>query len=517
MAHDGNQSDQYEDRYERNRRSYLRMMAAGSVVAASAGCLGGGGGQEGPSDVEVTGDTASKRAMNAASQLAEDADKKEISVMFSSGASGNFETVKSSWEDETGTTIKLNPIADVSVSKKTYNAMSTESSAYDVVMIPPKNIPDLTEGGMAKDLTPLVEKYQPQITGEQGVAEPLYKQNKYKGKTRVLMSDGDVMHLHIRSKWLENDQYRSDYEGQYGQELRPPKTVEELDQQIKFFGEMDDKQGAFFYMGPYWLKWTFRRRFIKHGKLMFDDDFHPQFNSDTGVKVIEQLKALKPYMTSNVTSAAVSGHYSRYAKGDVYATYGWPSLSKFLNNPDTSKIADPDEWMIAKAPGTEVDGELFRPEQFTWGWGFMVSNYSKIPELAYLYAQWMYSPSMTTKHIPATGGYLDPFRKNHFDQKKLLTLFKSGDAWQDYRDVYTWNIKHTYPELNVQGVTEYYEAIDTAVNNALNNNKDPQAELDKAAKKCEDITEKYGRDSQIEQWNQLKQAYGQPLRDTLGI
>jgi len=51
----------------------------------------------------------------------------------------------------------------------------------------------------------------------------------------------------------------------------------------------------------------------------------------------------------------------------------------------------------------------------------------------------------------------------------------------------------------------------------LNNDRNPQEELDNAAQQCEEITEEIGREKQKKQWNLLTAAYGAPLRDALDL
>jgi ABC-type glycerol-3-phosphate transport system substrate-binding protein len=54
------------------------------------------------------------------------------------------------------------------------------------------------------------------------------------------------------------------------------------------------------------------------------------------------------------------------------------------------------------------------------GTGYMVSAYSKNPELAYLFIQWFTSPSVTDDAIAHPKGFWDPFRLE-FDQNASST------------------------------------------------------------------------------------------------
>jgi multiple sugar transport system substrate-binding protein len=531
--------------YEKNRRRFMKgMLATGFAggMAGLAGCSGGGGGGGGSgggsddggssggsdggtetqqadlgSTGEVEGDTASARALNEAKKLAADAEKDTLQLLVPSGSEGNFDIVRDQWESETGISIEYNVVPLTEIYQKVMNAATTRSSEYDVMLPSPFGLPDFAESNIALNLTDRVGKYGPEITGENGVLEPLYLHgNMYKGQVYGFCTDGDVMNLHLRTPWLENEEYQADYESQFGQQLKPPETYDEFDQQIQFFGEMDDKYGAWIFMSPFYAKWPFLRRLLARGQLPFDDNMEPNVNTAEGVAVLEQLKKLKPYVHPDATSEGYTTQYADYAEGDIYAAFSWPSFSKFIMNPDNSKIADSSEWQLAKVPGREVDGTMIRPCSFTFSWSFVVNSYSKIPELAYLYSQWMYSPEVSEAAIPAQGGYFDPYRKNHLESETIGKIF-AGDNFDQYLEDHAFNTRHTFPDITMRGGSEYLEALDTAVTSVLNDDRDPETQLANVESTWADVTEKYGRDSQLEQWDFLKSTYGPTLREGLGL
>jgi multiple sugar transport system substrate-binding protein len=523
--------------YDENRRKFMKGMLATGVaggMAGLAGCSGGGGGGGSSSggsgnggtetdqadldgESEVEGETASARALNEAKKVAEDAEKDTLQLLIPSGSEGNFDIVRDQWESETGISIEYNVVPLTEIYQKVMNAATTRSSEYDVMLPSPFGLPDFAESGIAQNLTDKVDKFDPEITGEQGVIEPLYLYgNMYKGQVYGLCTDGDVMNLHLRTPWLENEEYQEEYEAQYGQELKPPETYDEFDQQIQFFGEMDDTYGAWIFMSPFYAKWPFLRRLLARGRLPFDDNMEPNINNEDGIGVLENLKAIKPYNHPNATSEGYTTQYADYAQGNTYAAYSWPSFSKYINNPENSEIAGADEWQLAKVPGREVDGTMIRPCSFTFSWSYVVNSYSEVTDLAYLYSQWMYSPSVSEEAIPADGGYFDPFRENHLESEKIGRVF-AGDDFEQYLEAHAFNVRHTFPDLTIRGGSAYLEALDSAVTSVLNNDAVPESQLANVESKWADITEQNGRDSQIEQWNFLKSTYGQTLRNGLDL
>ena len=69
-------------------------------------------------------------------------------------------------------------------------------------------------------------------------------------------------------------------------------------------------------------------------------------------------------------------------------------------------------------------------------------------------------------------------------------------APKDYLKTYNEVIGLNFPELRIPGGFEYYDTLDIAVQRALAGQVTPKEALDEAAKKWQEITERFGRDKQ---------------------
>jgi len=498
---------------------------AGVGVVSLAGCLGGdgdGGGDGGSDgggssleDIDVEGDTAADRAVNAASQVAEEQGIGQLSVIWSADVASNFtDELREQWASETGVEINTNTNPVEEHPSQMMNEAALDSDQYGVANAHPFQMPDFVEAGYTEQLNEYIETFEPE---QDDILPPLNKfPQDYKGNTHMMNMAADVLSLYLRSSWME--EYADEYEDQYGYELAPPKTYEEYDQQIVFMDEVteDGKHGAWMYLGGPFSHPVFLRRLIAKGVLPFDEDMHPNWNTDEGIEVMEDIQALLPHLHPDSPTGDFGVAYGDYAAGKIYAKISWPSVSKNNMNPEVSNIANPDKWEIARVPGEEVDGEMIRPAPFVPGQSLMINSHSESPLLGYLFAQWMQSPSISAEAVGVPSGALDVFRESQLENAEVMELYY-GDAWEEWAEVFRWNVAHSFSEIQLLGSAEYNNAIQVAVNNVAEGVADPEDALEEAEKKAENITERHGRDSQAEQWSALLDGWGEELRGPLGL
>lgn len=470
-------------------------------------------------EAEVKGKNAEERALNAAKQIAEvkNLAGKTLVVFTPTGSENNINPVLEKWEKFTGIPVKLlgAPIPEVT-SKLTLEAV-TKSGIYDVLIFSPSALADFVESRLIKDITEWAGKYDPEIKGESGVIEPAFYWGMYKGRVYAFNTDGDFMFLFLRKSLLNDEQNKKEFEEMSGYSLKEPETWKELDDQIRFFGREENRKkgfyGAWLYRSPWYSAWEWMIRFMSQGKLFWDDNMHPQINSPEGVKALEEIVASKPYLHPGVATGGWPEAYKAFPQGEVYATIAWPSLPKYANNPAHSQVVG--DVAYVRIPGRRMEnGEILRVANFQSGWVYAVSNYSKMPEIAYLFSQYMYSPTVSAKAIPQPG-FFDPFRKSHLNRE--IGQYYALDEWPHYFDVVLATAKESIPELALRGQAEYQGTLDKAITSVYQGMDTPKSALDKVAAEWEKITERYGRQSQIEQWQFLKTTFGRDVRKFFNI
>jgi len=510
--------EEHKKRYEMNRRQFMKLAGAGGVALSSASLFGLGSLR--PAHAAVTGKNAEERAINALKELKKKMKGDTLNILLPGGVEGAFEASKPWLAEATGIKINVTVVPLTEIGTKCMSLAITRSKKFDMMLPSPYSIPDLVEAKLLQDLTDWAKEYDPELGGPDGVVPPLATLGMYKARLYGLYTDGDENSLHLRRDWLADSGNQKAFEDKYGYELKPPVLWEELFDQIKFFTSKDKGTwGAWLYISPYYAKWTFMQLLISQGVLPLDSDMRPQLAGPEGVKALEELIAIKPYLHPGATTGGWSECYTAYAKGaNIWACFGWPSLIKYSNMTEEmggfSNIRG--KHMTAKVPGRKLkDGTILRPCRNTFSWVYTINRYSRNKEIAYLYSQWMYSPTISFKVLPVSGGYLDPYRYNHMT-KELLEQYTP--YWEEARDALIWNINNSYPEIQIRGCEEYQTRLDENVIAALQGLKKPEAALKEVEEQWEEITARYGRAGQKTAWNFVTSSmFGEDLRKTMNL
>jgi len=133
--------------------------------------------------------------------------------MIPSGSEGGFAPYLPEWEKATGIKTNMITVPMSEIVTKCMNEAVTKSGTYDVMLPNPYGLPDLAESKLAMDLTDYVKKYNPELTGPNGVIKPIYLYgNLYKGRVYGLLTDGDINTWIIRRDWLNDERNKEAFE-----------------------------------------------------------------------------------------------------------------------------------------------------------------------------------------------------------------------------------------------------------------------------------------------------------------
>jgi multiple sugar transport system substrate-binding protein len=508
-------SEEHKKLYEVNRRQFLKIAGASGLALSAGGLFG----SILPAHAAVAGKDCEERAINAVKALKSKMKGDTLTLMVPSGAEGCFTESMPWWTEATGIKVDVVVVPLPELGTKAMNVAVTRSQKFDVFVLHPVDMPDLVEANLLLDITDDAKKYDPEFGGPNGYIPPLATLAMYKGRLRGLFVDGDANNLSIRRDWLADSDNQKAFEDKYGYKLKPPVLFDEMFDQIKFFTNKEKgTYGAWLYLSPFYAKWTFLQYLISQGVLPFDKDMHPQIATPEGVKAMEEMIALKPYIHPGSTTGTWSECWHAYGAGNIWLCINWSAFTKYINMPkDKGGFSDiPGKVMTCKVPGRKLkDGTLLRPCRLTIAHMYAVSRFSKNQEIAYLYCQWMNSPRISAKIIPVKGGYIDPYRYNHLTKEVLLGY---GPYWEEFKDAITFNTKHSYPELIIRGGQEYETRLDENVIAAFQGMKKPETALKEVEEKWEEITERYGREEQKKAWNFVTcTMFGEDLRKAMNL
>lgn len=398
----------------------------------------------------------------------------------------------------------------------------TKTGAFDIVTIFSTWLGDLVEAGLARPLDDYYSKYDPGYTGPCAPIEPLGSYTTiYKGKRHAIVLDSDVFTLAYRRDLLEDEKLKSEFEAQYGMPLKVPDTWEDLIKMAEFFTKQNLTApsggrvwGAYFYSEPAFAAYiTWLNIFIEAGGIPFDlNTMDPKVDSPEGRYAFDIMLKLKPNMPPEAISAAWADLYDKFIKGETVFTAAWPSLIKEANRP-TSLVRG--KFGVALMPGVYVDiggtKKLVRAAPNPVNWVGIVSNYSKYPEMAYLFLQFAESPDIGLDMVLA-GVILDLHRACWFTDPKYRSASISGYT-EEFVDVYMESIKISFPDILIRGGPEYLSKLTTHVNAVMAGTEDPEKALSNIAADWDSITKKYGRDSQLEAWRALAQLFPDSVKE----
>jgi multiple sugar transport system substrate-binding protein len=459
---------------------------------------------------------AEQRAWKLAQEAAKKAEKKTLTIVIPTGSIGNMTPYVDKWKKELGIDTEFIEFPDDVVHSKAMQEAVAKTGRYDVIMGTPMSYPDWAEAGLIHDLTPWVEKFDPEIHHpEHGcVAPQAYLAQYYKGKVYALWEDGDQWQLMMRNDYLTDAKEKSAFKAKYGRELAAPNTWAEYDQMVEFFNRPDKKfYGGLEYRSRYYVKWAFMQRFVSKGKLYFDEKMEAQFDSPEGIATLKELMAISKFMHPDAFNFTWSSNYNAYGRGEGFSNFAWPSGFKYAKNPKTGP-ATAGKVVACPVPGQpRADGTLLRAAMFPFGWGFTVSKYSEIPELAYAYIQWMTSPTISADAIPYLGGYSDPYRKSHMlaPTPKLLATYSKEFLESSYK-----NIVNTIPDFCLRGGFEYQDALDKELHAAVTGAKSAEQALKDANKAINRITKRIGVPEQLAGWKFLVANMSEPIKRAAG-
>ncbi|GAB4540383.1 MAG: extracellular solute-binding protein [Anaerolineae bacterium] len=451
---------------------------------------------------EVAGGSSSERAIQAARELCNGV---ELNYIREAGLQAQDPLAMAPiWKELTGSTVNVIEMSYLDMYSNQIQDHLTGGGSYDAVDVSPLWMQDFVNAGVLEPLDPYIEKYMNPADLEDYL--PVYSSEgvmKIDGVTYGLFDDGDVFVLYYRKDLFEDPDNQAEFKAAYGYDLVPPETNQQMFDAAEFFTnkyapdiyglamQRLEGQAYSWFIGP----------FSAAGGQFFDENMKAQINSEIGVNLLTEMVKQNTVMPPGVEKWGFMEVLSAWMEGKVAMIITWPPIGRWsAGYGDTAK-------QMAWVPPSAVQGKVgYMPQPggrptLAGGFNMAVSADSANKECAYLFVQWMTSPDISLQRVMLPFALRDPYRLSHFDSplyqsawpeatEYLETLKKAGLSGQ-------W-------ELGIPGSREYMEAIDNAVTGAYAG-KDPQAALDEAAARWDEITERLGVEAQkaaYEKWLQ---------------
>lgn len=314
------------------------------------------------------------------------------------------------------------------------------------------------------------------------------------GKIYGLVMDGDVLLTYYRKDLFDDAKNKTAFRQQFGYDLTPPQTWQQLADVAKFFRKPDQnfygyadqlKRGRSFY-------WYLLRYFSYCGpnaQLFDPQTMKPRINDACAVQALQEMKDLVALQPPGVLNWEWDELYNAFMKGRLAVAIHWPDEGKRV--PELQKDVPGAAMGFAVVPGSKKGNAIVRRSTAAGGWLLGIAKASKNVEAAWQVVRFYESKDESLKLVtdPDTGQ--DLFRTSHFNAPQVV------NAWpKDYLTAYKQSIDILYPELRIPSSFEYTDLLDRQLQLVFAGQAAPKAALDAVAQEWEKLTNARGRDKQ---------------------
>lgn len=361
---------------------------------------------------------------------------------------------------------------------------------------------------------------------------------EYGGKKYMVANDHDGQVLYYRSDLFADADHQKAFAEAYGYDLAVPTTWDQFTDIAEYFngkdlngdGEPDSgvvlhlkvgQQGMFHFM-------SFSAPFVigpDNPKLYWfnPEDMTPLINSAGHLAALNQLIEITKFGPEAMFGWTLPEGWSYFLAGRAAMTFTWGDLGALAQEtPERGgQSTVQGKTGAGPIPGTleyfnVTNNEMVKTEEpnmvgnTTGGsWAGVISKASKAPEATYFLLA-----LMATKPKSIVYGYrgwdgVDPGRSFHFlppNGDGSLEGYESA-GWdaadaQSYTDAYFENFgaELQFPYLRIPGTFEYWQALDVRLSEAVTGQSTAEDALNNVAADFEAITDRLGREAQLEQY-----------------
>ena len=451
----------------------------------------------------------------------------KVIVVTQTGRSigGPVEDYAPEWEAMTGGDVELQQFAFGELFEKIITSFTTGANDYDVLIFPADWAGDFMAPGY------LVEIPQEILDGiEPEDIIPLYgdRITAWGDSVYALPYDGDAHMLYYRKDLVNPESpYAADFEAEYGYALDEPQTWSQYYDIATFFngkevetaGEMAPIAGvAEAQRRNAQSYWVFLSHAAGYGKVPGNpcfffscDDMTPQVNNPGWVQALDDYIMSRDLGPAEQLQWDVSDTRVQFPAGVSVLNIDWGDVGPISYNPDASVIIG--DTGFAVLPGGDrywdyttgewVEEANIAPFIAFGGWIIGIAADSEVKDAALDFAAFMAQPEMVKKLAVTPDTGINPSRYSQFEDIDLWVDagFDQAGA-EDYLDAVMNTINHPNAvlDLRIRGSAEYLSVLDVEVSRALAGEISSQEAMDKVAAGWDEITERLGRDGQLEQY-----------------
>jgi len=414
-----------------------------------------------------------------------------------------------------GITLNILESPDPTSYQDSLKDLNAGGGKYDMVMHFPRFNGDLTYAGYLKPMDDLVKKHDAAALFE-NISDAYRKLYcEWGGNTIASPVDGDVSMMYFRKDAFDSAEAKAKYKEKFGTDLKLPRTWDDFKQIAAFFTGWDwagsGKPGYGFQTS------TWDRSFIEQqwapmmasaGGNWFDDNCNPAFNNAAGVRAANDLKALLASAPPGSASLSWGQTMETIFADDVAMSLwymdlgrlGWAKNSWFASSggPEIMAKIGYAEW-----PGYEVDGVYRNFNSMFYGRVVAITEFTDKEDACMAVIKTLLTPQRRVLSMDDAQSGSDMFLKTDYTTDDFNVLTPT----QDFLDTAKKVISKGFPEMLMPGAGEYMDALQGELHGFINGDGSAEDALNRAADRWQAVTNRYGRDKQIQVWAQVRLAY----------
>ncbi|GAB4451426.1 MAG: hypothetical protein Fur0044_46760 [Anaerolineae bacterium] len=445
--------------------------------------------------------------------------------------SGPFYEVRDEFEAATGAKLEIVEVPFAEHFPKLLTDMTTGTGEYDTSIAGAWWLGDLVAGDF---IIPYDDYYNDprfpkwDIEDVQPGPRALLE---YGGKKYMVANDHDGQVMYYRRDLLEDAEHQAAFKEKYGYDLGVPKTWQEFRDVAEYFNGKDlngdgtpdsgltmhlkvGGQGMFHFM-------SFSAPFVigpDNPKLYWFDPetMKPLMDSPGHVKAMETLVDLIQFGPEAMMGWSLGESWDYFLRGQAALTFTWGDLGALAQQEGSAVTG---KTGAAPMPGTMEyynisTGEWVKTDEpnmvgnTTGGsWAGVISKFSDAPEATYYLLALMATKEKSSVYAARGWDGADPGRFSHYlppeGTAKIEDYLAAGWDEQDIKD-YTkayfdnFSAEQQFPYLRIPGTFEYWTALDIHLSEAATGQSTPEEALKATAADFEQITDRLGRDQQLE-------------------
>ena len=447
--------------------------------------------------------------------------------------SGPFYEVRDEFEAATGATLEIVEVPFAEHFPKLLTDLTTGTGQYDTSVAGAWWMGDLVEGDF---ILPYDDFYNaegfPQwdIDDVQPGPRSLLE---YGGQKYMVANDHDGQVMYYRRDLFADPDHQAAFETEYGYPLEVPKTWDQFRDAAEYFNGKDlngdgtpdngltmhlkvGGQGMFHFM-------SYAAPFLigpENPNLFWfnPEDMTPYMNSEGHLRAMESLVELIQFGPEAMMAWSLGEAWDHFLRGEAALTFTWGDLGA-LAQQEGSQVRG--KTGAAPMPGTN---EYFNVQTGEWvqtdepnlvgnttggSWAGVISKFSDAPEATYYLLSMMATEEKSKVYAARGWDGNDPGRFSHYlppnGTASLDEYLAAGWDEQDVIDYTTayfenFGAELQLPYLRIPGTFEYWTALDIHLSEAATGQMTPQEAVDATFNDFEAITDRLGRDLQLQSY-----------------